>query len=133
MPSATPPTDLGVRDGRLKPCPDSPNCVNSQTHGRNYIAPLVFADTPGAALARLKVILSRLARVHIVTELDGYLRAEATSRVFGFVDDVEFHVDAPGRVVHVRSAARLGYSDFGVNRKRIESIRAQFQQPLRER
>ncbi|MPZ44434.1 MAG: DUF1499 domain-containing protein [Betaproteobacteria bacterium] len=124
--SATPPADLGVRDGRLKPCPETPNCVSSQTQGKHYVAPLAFADAPDAALARLKSILSGLERVRIVAESAGYLRAEVSSRVFGFVDDLEFHVDAAARVVHVRSAARLGYSDFGVNRKRMERIRAQF-------
>jgi uncharacterized protein (DUF1499 family) len=131
--SGTPPANLGIRDGRLAPCPDTPNCVNSQAQGSDYIAPLAFADAPDAALARLRAILNRLPRVRIVTESEGYVRAEAVSRVFKFVDDVEFYVDAPARLVHVRSAARLGYSDFGVNRTRIESIRAQFEHSALER
>jgi len=124
--SGTPPAQLGIRDGRLEPCPDTPNCVNSQSQGKHYIAPLMFADAPEAALARLKAIVSRLPRVRIVAESAGYLRAEAASRWFGFVDDLEFHLDSSARVIHVRSAARLGYSDFSVNRKRIETIRSQF-------
>lgn len=126
--SGTPPRDLGIRDGRLKPCPDSPNCVSSQAQGKAYIAPFAFEDSPHAALSRLKSILGSMPRVRIVESLPQYLRAEAASRVFGFVDDIEFHVDAAARLVHVRSAARLGYRDFGVNRSRIEAIRARFTQ-----
>ncbi len=124
--SGTPPAGLGVHDGRLEPCPDTPNCVNSQAQGTHYIAPLTFTDAPEAALARLRAILSRFPRVRIVAESQGYVRVEAASRWFGFVDDLEFYLDCAARVMHVRSAARLGYSDFGVNRKRIETIRAQF-------
>jgi uncharacterized protein (DUF1499 family) len=123
--SSTPP-DLGLHAGRLKPCPNTPNCVSSQAHDGAHIAPLVFPDAPDAAFTRLKEILLTLPRVRITAEASGYVRAEAVSRVFGFVDDLEFRLDADNRVVHVRSAARLGYSDFGVNRKRIETIRARF-------
>jgi uncharacterized protein (DUF1499 family) len=126
--SGSPPRDLGIHDGRLKPCPDSPNCVSSQAQGRAYITPLLFEDSPHAAFLRLKSIVGSMPRVRIVESSPQYLRAEAASRVFGFVDDIEFHLDAAARLVHARSAARLGYRDFGVNRKRIEAIRARFMQ-----
>jgi uncharacterized protein (DUF1499 family) len=129
--SGTPPSDLGVHDGRLKPCPARPNCVSSQERGRAAIAPLTFGDSPAAAWSRLETIVRTLPRVHIVAAWAGYLRAEAASRVFGFVDDLEFHLDAARGVVHARSAARLGRHDFGVNRRRIEAIRARFSQPAR--
>lgn len=124
--SSRPPADLGVREGRLKPCPETPNCVSSQAQGRAHIAPLAFDDAPDAAISRLKSILGALPRVRIVQESAGYVRAEAGSRVFGFVDDLEFQLDAAAGVLHVRSAARLGRSDFGVNRRRIEAIRGRF-------
>ena len=124
--SGAQPRSLGVRDGRLQPCPDSPNCVSSQAQDRAHIEPLAFADTPQAARERLESILAGMPRVIIVESTPQYLRAEAASRVFGFVDDLEFHIDAVSRLVHVRSAARLGYSDFGVNRRRIEALRARF-------
>lgn len=124
--SGTRPVALGVREGRLAPCPDSPNCVSSQTHGRAHIDPLAFDDEPQRARERLHAIVAAMPRVTIVESSPQYLRAEAASRVFGFVDDVEFYFDPAKRLVHVRSAARLGYSDFGVNRKRIETIRARF-------
>jgi uncharacterized protein (DUF1499 family) len=123
------PPELGLREGRLEPCPDTPNCVSSQAHGRASVAPLAFTDDPDAAFARLRSVLQQLPRVRVTAAAAGYLRAEAASRIFGFVDDLEFQLDANQRVVHLRSAARLGYSDFGVNRKRIETIRTRFSLP----
>jgi uncharacterized protein (DUF1499 family) len=124
--SGTPPAGLGVCDGRLQPCPSTPNCVSSQECGSQRVAPLAFTGAPETALARLVSILSDLARVRIVQRSAHYVRAEAASRLFGFVDDVEFVLDPDAGVIHVRSCARLGYSDFGVNRRRVEAIRARF-------
>ena len=115
---------LGVHDGRLAACPAKPNCVSSQATGRWRVAPLAFSGLASLALVRLKKILSSLPRTRIVEESDGYLRAEVSSRIFGFVDDVEFFVDESTALVHVRSASRVGYWDFGVNRARVEMIRA---------
>lgn len=123
-----PPTNLGVKSGRLAPCPRSPNCVTSQgdpADATHHIAPIAFKGAPGAAWRALRTTVEASDRVKIVDEREGYLRAEFTSKVIGFVDDVEFLLDAPARVVHVRSASRLGYRDFGVNRGRIEALRAQ--------
>jgi len=117
---------LGVHDGRLAACPAKPNCVSSQATGRGSVAPLTFTGSANLAMARLKHILSSSPRTRIVEESDDYLRAEVSSRVFGFVDDIEFYVDEPSALVHVRSASRVGYSDFGVNRARVEKIRARF-------
>ena len=125
--AGTPPSDLGAPAGRLKPCPDTPNCVNSQATGAHAVAPIAFADSPLAALQRMARVLESMPRTRIVERTAGYLRAEASSRIFGFVDDVELLLDAEARVLHVRSASRLGYSDLGVNRRRIEAIRAAFE------
>ena len=65
-----------------------------------------------------------MPRTSIVEERADYLYAEFASRLLGFVDDVEFYFPPNERIIHVRSASRLGHSDFGVNRKRIEDIRA---------
>jgi uncharacterized protein (DUF1499 family) len=111
---------------RFEPCPDRPNCVSSIAQGKAHVAPLVFADAPDVALSRLKAILRQMPRVRIVREAPDYVHAEASSRVFRFVDDLEFGLDAAAGVIHVRSAARLGYSDFGVNRRRVEAIRERF-------
>lgn len=125
--SGTAPRELGARDGQLRPCPDKPNCVCSQTGGVHHVEPLAFDGSADTALARLKQVLLATARIRMVEEATGYLRVEAYSRLFGFVDDVEFLLDRERRVVHVRSASRLGYSDFGVNRRRIEAIRKRFE------
>jgi uncharacterized protein (DUF1499 family) len=122
-----PPTNLGVKDGRLASCPRSPNCVASQGNpgdATHFIAPLAFKGDAGGAWRALRETVVASERVKIVSERDGYLRAEFATKVIGFVDDVEFLLDAPARVIHVRSASRLGYRDFGVNRARIEALRA---------
>ncbi|MFN3164366.1 MAG: DUF1499 domain-containing protein [Pseudohongiellaceae bacterium] len=115
-----PPQDIGVQGGRLAPCPDSPNCVSSfesdETHG---IAPL------NADLETIEQVLVEMERTNIVSVEGNYLYAEFTSRLMGFVDDVEFLYDPGSGMTHVRSASRLGYSDLGANRDRIESIRSQ--------
>lgn len=126
--AGTLPEGLGARDGRLKPCPDTPNCVSSQTTGKAALAPFAYRGSHQTAWLRLVKIVSALPRTKITQRTDHYLRAEATSRVFGFVDDIEFLLDENASVIHVRSASRLGYSDLGVNRQRVEQIRSLFAQ-----
>lgn len=121
------PNNLGVRDSGLAACPSSPNCVSSQAVDELHrIAPLAFSGDPDAAFARLKLVLGRRADTRIVDEKVGYLRVELRTTLF--VDDGEFLLDREGRVIHVRSASRLGYSDLGKNRKRMEEIRSGFMQ-----
>lgn len=117
---------MDARDGRLTPCPNSPNCVNSQETGRSAVAPLAFSDSVPSAFARLQRIVASLPRTRVVEATDSYLHAEVKSRIFGFVDDIEFLIDPLASQVHVRSASRVGYSDFGVNRARVEAIRVRF-------
>ena len=113
-----PPQNIGVQDGRLTPCPDSPNCVTSyDTDESHSIEPLV------AELNQIEQVLVGLDEANIVDAGDNYLYAEFTSRIMGYVDDVEFLFDPVNGITHVRSASRLGYGDMGVNRKRIEAIR----------
>jgi uncharacterized protein (DUF1499 family) len=115
------PQNLGARDGRLAPCKRSPNCVSSQADPadrQHYIAPLAFAGT----LGELRRAIERLPRVAVIAETSEYLYAEFRTPLLRFVDDVEFM--KAGSVVHVRSASRLGRRDFGVNRRRVEEIRA---------
>lgn len=118
------PTDLGVKDGRLKPVPGSPNAVSSQASGGYHaIAPLAYASTRERAMPALINIVTDTPRTHIVTQSPDYLYAEYASGLMGFVDDVEFWFEPGAKLIQVRSASRLGYSDFGVNRARIEDIR----------
>lgn len=119
------PANLGAREGLLGPCPSSPNCVSSQAADeRHRIAPLLFSGDPGVAFDRLKRVLSRRGDTTIVEELPGYLRVELRTRLF--VDDAEFLLDRAHKVIHLRSASRLGYSDFGKNRSRMEEIRNEY-------
>lgn len=119
------PNNLGVQSGKLAPCPSSPNCVSSQaSDSLHQIAPLSFTSTPEQALANLRTLIQFLPRTKIITETEDYLYAEFKSALMGFVDDVEFYLDRNSNIIHVRSASRLGYGDLGVNRQRIEEIRA---------
>jgi uncharacterized protein (DUF1499 family) len=113
------PDNLGVNAGKLAACPGSPNCVNSQSdNAQSQIAPL-----PSMTISRIKEIVESMERAKVMEATDNYLYAEFTSKLMGFVDDVEFYLDNNANVIHVRSASRLGKSDLGVNRKRIEEIR----------
>ena len=117
------PNNLGVNDGKLAACPGTPNCVNSQSDGgKEKIEPL-----PGVSIAEIKGVVEGMERTTIIEETDNYLYAEFKSKLMGFVDDVEFYLDSAVNVVHVRSASRLGQSDAGVNRKRVEEIRSKLQ------
>ena len=120
------PEGLGVKQGQLSPCPNTPNCVSSQSQdAEHYIEPLTYqGDNYRDAMIRLKEIITNQPHSYTVGESDNYLYAQFTSQWLGFVDDVEFYAnpDKPG-VIEVRSASRLGESDLGVNRERIETLR----------
>ncbi len=121
------PDGLGPRDGRLAPLPSSPNAVSSQSEDASRrVKPLAFAGDPAAALARLRRVVEAMPRTRVVTAEPSYLHVEFTSRFFRFVDDVEFLVDAETSQIQVRSASRVGYSDLGANRARVEAIREAF-------
>ena len=123
--AGTRPDNLGVTAGKFAPCPTTPNCVNSQTQDQEHaIAPLRYTSTPEDAFHQLKTLLESQPRVTVLTTTDDYIRTEFTLPIVGFVDDVEFYLDRSAKLIQVRSASRLGESDLGVNRKRIETIRA---------
>ena len=118
--------ELGLLDGHLRDCPDSPNCVSSQEQGDARVAPLAFTGDPSAAWAALRQVLADTPRAEITAETDGYLRLEFTTRLLRFTDDVEFLLDPAASVIHLRSASRVGWSDLGANRQRCEALRAAF-------
>lgn len=123
--TGTRPTNIGIQSGKLAACPGTPNCVNSQSlDAQSKIAPLAYNSTPSEAMAKLKTVIGDMEKTKIITETDNYLYTEFTSKLMGFVDDVEFLLDDNAKVIQVRSASRLGESDLGVNRQRIEAIRA---------
>ncbi len=128
--SGTKPDNLGVNNGKLADCPNSPNCVSSQSPSSDethFIQPLKYSSTSEKALTDLKAVIESEARTKIIKESSDYLYAEFKSALMGFVDDVEFYLDSTN-TIHVRSASRLGQSDLGVNRKRVETIRTKFNQ-----
>jgi len=113
-----PPQNIGVINGRLSGCPESPNCVSSFDNDETHVFPPLQGN-----LREIEQIIVGMDSANIVEASESYLYAEFTSRLMGYVDDVEFLHDQTSGLTHVRSASRLGYSDLGVNRKRIEAIR----------
>ncbi|MEM7813147.1 MAG: DUF1499 domain-containing protein [Planctomycetota bacterium] len=125
--SAKPATEPGVTDGRLAPCPDKPNCVCSHADADDAvhaIDPLTLTGDPSDAIARLRDVIDAMPRTSVVEQSDTYLRVEFKTLLMRYVDDVECLLDADAGVIHIRSASRVGYSDLGANRKRVEAIRA---------
>jgi len=127
------PEDLGVRDGKLKPPSRTPNSVSSQAtlwpdgeYASRYaqIEPLSVRGDGAAAMAHLRTVLFDWPGARIVEDRPDYLRVEFMTRWLRFVDDAEFWLDPANNVIQVRSASRVGRKDFGVNRARIEAIRA---------
>jgi uncharacterized protein (DUF1499 family) len=120
------PSGIGLHAGRLAACPARPNCISSAAADPEHsVRPLAYAGDPTAAMLLLAEIVRREPGATVITQRPDYLHAEFASAVFGFVDDVEFHAVGDGRI-DVRSASRLGYSDFGVNRRRVEELRAAY-------
>jgi len=127
--------ELGIDAGHLRPCPDSPNCVCSESYGgqqeQHAIAPLPLAGRQAAlGWAALRQAIAQAGGT-IVSDHGGYLHATFTSRLFRFVDDVEARLDEEHGVIQLRSASRVGRSDLGVNRQRIEAIRTLWSKQLK--
>jgi uncharacterized protein (DUF1499 family) len=122
--AGTRPTNLGWQNGKFTACATTPNCVNSQaTDTTHKIEPIRYSTMPEAAWSALKQTIQQTPKTSIVTATPDYLYVEYTSKRMGFVDDVEFYLNREAGVIEVRSASRLGESDLGVNRNRIEAIR----------
>lgn len=124
------PEKLGVSEGRLAPCPEAPRCVSSDaTDDGQRVAPLQFTGPADDAWQAAVEAVRQLPRTTVITRTDDYLHAECRSAVFRFVDDLELLLRGDRGEIAIRSSARLGYYDFGVNRRRVESLR----NTLRER
>ena len=127
--AGTQPDSLGVSNQQLLSCPSTPNCVNSQSKDAEHsIQPLSYQKNGEEAIAEIKNIINEQERTKIISETDNYLYAQFTTHWMGFVDDVEFYVNGDKGIIDVRSASRLGESDLGVNRQRIEQIREKLKQ-----
>lgn len=119
-------SELGIADGCLRPCPGTPNCVNSEDQGKpSYIEPLSFKGPAEASWKKIAGVIQELGGKIEIDE-DGYIRARFMTPVFRFVDDVELRMDENNAVIQVRSASRVGRSDLGLNRKRVNELRAKF-------
>ena len=127
------PNGLGVTEGRLKGLSKTPNCVSSQADlypdhpqkGYASIAPLKFSGDGEQAMEKLASALAKTERTVVVKREPGYIYAQSTTALLKFTDDLELSLDKPNGVIHVRSSSRLGQKDFGVNRARVEALRAQ--------
>ena len=118
------PTNLGISYGKFTACPSSPNCISSDASDDTHkTLPFKFNVAANAAWHTARESLIKLPRTEIITETPDYLHAECTSAVFGFVDDIELHLRPTDKIIAIRSASRLGHSDLGVNRARIETLR----------
>ena len=131
------PVDLGVREGRLKAPSTRPNSVSSQAalwpgHPQlayASIAPLAVAGDAAAAMTKVRSVVENTPGARVVQADAGYLRAEFSTPLMRYTDDVEFWFDSAAGVVQVRSASRLGESDMGANRTRVEVLRARLASP----
>lgn len=124
--SGSRPADLGSRNGTLRGGDGRPNWVSSQVPASDahHVAPLAVAGDADRGWKALEAAIAAEPRAAIVTSRPGYLHAEFSSKAMGFVDDAEFVLDRAAGLIHVRSGARLGIRDFGVNRARVERLRA---------
>jgi len=119
------PARLGVTDGQLRGHSNKPNCVSTQSKDPKWSTePLAYSGEASATIEKLAEICAAMPRTTKIKQTDDYLYVEFETATMGFVDDVEFY--ASNNQVQMRSASRVGYSDWGVNRKRIDAIRAAY-------
>ncbi|MEM9925952.1 MAG: DUF1499 domain-containing protein [Cyanobacteria bacterium P01_D01_bin.50] len=121
-------SNLGIIDNHLASCPASPNCVVSQNGDKKHaIDPIPYHVDRDKAKETLLKVLTVVPRTEVIEETDNYIHALSKSRIFKFIDDVEFYFPTDKNVIHMRSASRVGESDLGVNRRRMEQIRLAMQ------
>lgn len=119
--------DSGLVAGRLRPCPDAPNCVSSQAVDEaQAVEPLRFPGDPHEAFARALAIVNGWSGTTELARTEDYAHLEVVTSLLRFRDDVELQLDVAAKVIHVRSASRVGHSDLGANRERVERLRAAF-------
>lgn len=125
---STPTSLCGPLQKELSDCPNSPNCVStSASRTANNVNPIVLRTVSSGARAQLEDIIEELPGSKIVLSNDRYFHVEFRSRLFGFVDDLELLIDEDQKLIFVRSASRVGYSDLGANRKRVQEIRRRYE------
>jgi uncharacterized protein (DUF1499 family) len=118
-------TKLGVTNGQLLACPDSPNCVSSQApenDAEHFMPAIAYTGDLSFMMSQILKVLAVTPRAKFINQESNYLHLEFRSQAFGFVDDVEFLLDDTAKLIHFRSASRMGKSDLGVNRKRMAEL-----------
>ena len=117
-----------ARPDKFPPCPNSPNCVSTQsTDKARFIEPLHYVGSLAVARQKIISILKNTKRMLLVKVETNYIHAEFRSLIFQFVDDAEFYFPPEKTIIHVKSASRKGYYDFGANRRRVERLRSTFE------
>jgi len=122
-------SDLGIKDGRFKKCPSSPNCISTQSpkdDKEHYMDPIKYTGTKKEVMEKIIRVVKSMARTTIIKEEDNYLHVEYRTEKMKFVDDVEFYIDEENKLIHFRSASRIGYSDLGLNRKRMTEFKERY-------
>ncbi len=130
------PHNLGVKNGSLAACPETPNCVCSQCpreDSEHFITPLSYSIPEESLRVLITEVLEEMARTKIVTATDNYYHVESTTLLLRFVDDFELYIDSRENTLHFRSASRIGRSDFGTNRKRVENFKQMLSARLNEK
>ena len=121
---------IGIKDGKFQPCPKSPNCVSTQSNDEKHkMEPLTYETTLEEVMVKIKDIIGTFKRTKLITEEENYIHFEFRTATFKFVDDVEFYFDDSTKLIHFRSAARKGYSDMGVNKKRMKKVSNLYKNP----
>jgi uncharacterized protein (DUF1499 family) len=128
--TATRPANLGVHNGKLAKCPESPNCVSTYADSETHrMEPIEFVSDVNETVEIIEqTVANNFPRARLVEVDNGYLHYEFTSLIFRFVDDVEFLVDDRAKQIHFRSASRVGHSDLGANRRRMQKISEELKQ-----
>lgn len=121
--------NTGMIGNTFHACPQSPNCVSTMANEKDeehYFAPLVYQGSLAQAQQQLETLIAGLPRHKLIKKEHHYWHYTFHSRVFHFVDNVEFYFPPRQKVIHMRSAAEMGYSDMGVNRERLKQLQQAF-------
>jgi uncharacterized protein (DUF1499 family) len=120
------PDEIGIDPAGIRGCPKSPNCVSSEAKDEPHaIEPARLKGDPNVSWPPIRDEIASIPGWVVVTATDNYIHVECKSRIFRFVDDLELHFNSSNGIVSIRSASRIGYSDFGANRRRVERLRSE--------
>ena len=119
------PDDIGSAPYGLRGCPKSPNCVSSEAKDiQHAIESFRLKGDYNVNWPLVQNEIASMPRWAVITTTDTYIHVECKSRIFRFVDDLELYLNSSNGIISIRSASRIGYSDFGANRRRVELLRS---------